>query len=181
MVILLFGISNVGKSVTGELLAEKMGYRFVDLDIEIIKRFSTTIEEFINKYPFIDKRSQVKGRLLKELINENMKRTVIAVSPIYYAKNFNKLIEQEGVMAIELQDTKEHIFERLIFTDDNDEILKDDGYKEKYKNHYLREIQQDITYTKHHTFKKIKHKYFMNNRSVEEVVDDLINLIDCNN
>jgi len=39
MVILLFGVSNVGKSVTGELLAGKLDYRFVDLDTEIIKDF----------------------------------------------------------------------------------------------------------------------------------------------
>jgi len=38
MVILLFGISNVGKTVTGEKLAEKLGYSFLDLDEEIKKR-----------------------------------------------------------------------------------------------------------------------------------------------
>ncbi len=180
MVILLFGVSNVGKSVTGELLADKLNYHFVDLDMEIKKRFSTTIEEFINNHPFADERSRVKGKLLRDLVNENKGETVIAVSPIYYARNFNRLIEQEGVMAIELQDTKEHIFERLVFTDENDVILGDDGYKEKHKKYYLREIQKDITHAKHNSFKKIKLKYFMNNRSVEDVVNDLIVLINEN-
>ena len=32
MVIMLFGISNVGKTVTGEKLAEKLNYTFFDLD-----------------------------------------------------------------------------------------------------------------------------------------------------
>jgi len=39
MVIMLFGISNVGKSVMGEKLAEKLNYSFLDLDEEIKKRF----------------------------------------------------------------------------------------------------------------------------------------------
>jgi shikimate kinase len=34
MVIMLFGISNVGKTVTGEKLAEKLKYTFLDLDEE---------------------------------------------------------------------------------------------------------------------------------------------------
>ena len=84
--------------------------------------------------------------MLKELVNENNEKTVIAVSPpVHYARNFNRLIEQKGVMAIELQDTKDHIFDKLIFTDENDEILEDDGYKEQHKKHYLCEIQKDIT------------------------------------
>jgi shikimate kinase len=35
LVILLFGITNVGKTVTGARLAEKLGYSFFDLDEEI--------------------------------------------------------------------------------------------------------------------------------------------------
>lgn len=39
MIIMLFGISNVGKTVTGEMLAKKLNYSFLDLDEEIKKRF----------------------------------------------------------------------------------------------------------------------------------------------
>ena len=35
MKILLFGVTNVGKSTVGELLAEKMNFSFYDLDEEI--------------------------------------------------------------------------------------------------------------------------------------------------
>lgn len=34
MNICLFGVSNVGKSTTGKLLAEKLGYSYYDLDDE---------------------------------------------------------------------------------------------------------------------------------------------------
>lgn len=35
MNILLFGISNVGKTSAGKLLAQKLGYDFYDLDEEV--------------------------------------------------------------------------------------------------------------------------------------------------
>ena len=38
MIIMLFGISNVGKTVTGEKLAKKLKYPFFDLDEEIKRR-----------------------------------------------------------------------------------------------------------------------------------------------
>lgn len=37
MKILIFGVSNVGKTTTGEILANKLGYKFYDLDDEVKK------------------------------------------------------------------------------------------------------------------------------------------------
>ncbi|MBP3040850.1 hypothetical protein J9303_15270 [Bacillaceae bacterium Marseille-Q3522] len=68
MLILLFGISNVGKTVTGKKLAEKLRYSFADLDEEIKSRFQITLEEFMKKYPFQHERYQVKGQILKDLL-----------------------------------------------------------------------------------------------------------------
>lgn len=101
---------------------------------------------------------------------------VIAVSPIYYARNFNYLLEQEGVVAVELQDTEEHIFERLVFSDENDKIYKDDEYKERHKDYYMKEIHEDIMYMKR-AFKKIQWKYFIDNKSIEQASDELMMMI----
>lgn len=176
MVIMLFGISNVGKTVTGEKLAEKLKYTFLDLDEEIKKRFQTTLEKFMQDYPYSHERHKIKGKILKDLINEYKDNIIIAVSPIYYARNFNSLIDLEQVIAIELQDTEEHIFQRLVFSDEEDNIYKDDIYKEQHKDYYIKDIHEDIVYTRR-TFKKIKNKYFINNKSVNQVVDDLIIMI----
>lgn len=176
MVILLFGISNVGKTVTGEKLAKKLNYSFYDLDEEIKKRLQTTLEKFMQDYPYQHGRYQLKGKVLRDIIIENKDNMVIAVSPIYYARNFNSLIDLEQVIAIELQDSEAHIFERMVFSDENDIVYKDDAYKEQHKDYYIKDIHKDIIYTRK-CFKKIKNKYFINNRSVDQVADELMVII----
>lgn len=46
--ILLFGVSNVGKSTTGELLANRLGFKFYDLDEEVKTRMGMTLETFVH-------------------------------------------------------------------------------------------------------------------------------------
>ncbi|KAB3527443.1 shikimate kinase [Alkaliphilus serpentinus] len=176
MIIMLFGISNVGKTVTGEKLAEKLNYTFIDMDKEIKKRFQMSLEEFMQKNPYALERSKVKGKVLKDLIEEHKDNVVIAVSPIWYARNFNYLLDLERVMAIELQDSKENIFKRLVFSDKDDNVFKDDEYKEQHKDYYIKEIHEDIVYARR-VFKKIKNKCFINNRSVDQIVDELMIII----
>lgn len=177
MVILLFGISNIGKTKTGEKLAEKLGYSFLDLDEEIKKRLNTTLEEFIREYPFPHGRYKVKGKILRDLVNNPKENTVIAVSPIYYARNFNSLLDLEQVVAIELQDSEEHIFQRLIFSDQDDNPYHDDEYKEEHKDSFLKAIHGDIVYARK-CFKKITNKYFIDNKPINQVVEDLIVMIE---
>lgn len=176
MVIMLFGVSCVGKTATGEKLAKKLKYFFLDLDEEIKKRFQTTLEKFIQDYPYSHERYKIKGKILKDLLKEYKDNIVIAVSPIYNARNFNSLLYLEQVIAIELQDSEEHIFARLVFSDENDNIYKDDVYKEQHKDYYIRDIHEDIVYARK-TLKKIENKYFIDNRSIDQVVDELIFMI----
>lgn len=176
MVILLFGISNVGKTLTGEKLAGRLGYSFRDLDEEIKRRLNTTLEGFMRSYPYTYERCKIKGRILSDSVGECNDDIVIAVSPIYYARNFNPLLDLEQVIAIELQDTEEHIFQRLVFSDSEDNMYKDDIYKNLHKGHYIKEIHGDIVYARR-LFKKIKNKYFMDNQSVDQVVAGLIAMV----
>ena len=48
MTIYLFGVSNVGKTTTGRLLAKVLDYIFYDLDEEVKQYFGVTLEEFVN-------------------------------------------------------------------------------------------------------------------------------------
>ena len=176
MVVLIFGITNVGKTVPGEILAKKLGSPFFDLDDEIRKTFHMTLEEFMKQNPWPHERYIVKGKVLRSIIENNGEDMVIAVSPIYNARNFNYLLKRGNVIAVELQDTKEHIFERLVFSDENDQIYKDDEYKEEHREHYLREIQEDIQYVKG-TFRAIQWKYFVDNKSPEQVAEEIARML----
>lgn len=176
MIILIFGISNVGKTVTGEKLAEKLGYTFIDLDAEVKKRLRTTIDEFISDHPYHADRCKIRGQILRDLINEHKDNTVIAVTPMFYARYFSKLLDLEEVMAVELRDTEENIFDRLIFADAQDKIYNDDAYKMKHKAHYINEIHEDIVAARK-SFKKVENKYFIDNKPISQVVDDLMKLI----
>ncbi len=107
MIIMLFGITNVGKTVTGEKLAKELNYTFLDLDEEIKKRFKTTLEKYMQDNPYPFERSKVKGKLLKDLIEEYKDNIVIAVSPIYYARNFNSLLDMDLSNLVKLRIRKE--------------------------------------------------------------------------
>lgn len=98
------------------------------------------------KYDILTYRGFLEGRegLYKSIGNfENEDDMVIAVSPIYYTRFFNPLIDLEKVIAIELQDSEENIFERLVFSDENDNIYKDDEYKEQRKEYFIKGKNRD--------------------------------------
>lgn len=171
MTIFLFGVSNVGKTTIGEKLAQRLGYLFYDLDVEVKKHYVTTLEEFV-KMGTLNERDQKRGLVIGKIM-ENTLDKVLAVSPIYYASNFNQYISRKDVMAIELQDLPENIFQRLVFSNENDEIYKDEEYKNLHKKYFISEIKKDIACYKS-SFSKVKNKFHMNNDSVEIVLDRII-------
>lgn len=68
MKILLFGVSNVGKTTIGKLLAEKIKFSFYDLDEEIKKYYGMTLEEFVHTEN-LRWRDQKRGHIIKKFLN----------------------------------------------------------------------------------------------------------------
>lgn len=175
MNILLFGVSNVGKTTTGQLLASKLGYKFYDMDEEVKSYLHVTLEEFVNTvWPY--ERDKIRGEILGKLILRQEDK-VIAVTAMYYSRWFSKYLLRDDVMAIELQDSPEHIFSRLVFSDENDQVYKDDEYRDAHAAYYLREIKKDITYYRK-AFSKITNKVNMDSDPPEKVVERLIEQFD---
>lgn len=169
--ILLFGISNVGKSTTGCLLAERLGYRYYDLDEEVKSRCHMTLEKFVHTvWPY--ERDKIRGEIIGKILQDQCPK-VIAVTPMYYTIFFSKYLKRDDLLAIELQDTPENIFERLVFSDENDQVYKDNEYRDAHRAYYLKEIKKDITYYKK-SFSRIANKFQMNNETPEEVVRHLM-------
>ena len=99
-------------------------------------------------------------------------KIVFAITPMTYIDSIQDILKRKNVLAIELRDTPENIFIRLVFSDENDVIYEDRDYCEKYKDHYLNEIRSDIEWYGH-IYENIGYKYFIDGRSPQEVVEDL--------
>lgn len=173
MKIFLFGISNVGKTTVGKLLAERLDIKFVDLDEEVKNRLKMSLEEFVNTEN-LRWRDQKRGSIIKKIIKME-EDVVFAISPISYIESFKTSIISDDNLLIELYDTPENIFSRLIFSDENDEIYTDDNYKNANKDYYMKEIQEDLDWYGMVNAKiGIHNRVFVNNNSPEEVVDRII-------
>ena len=176
MTILLFGVSNVGKSITGELLAKQLGYHFYDLDEEVKKRQHTTIEKFVTT-ELLEDRDYIRGCIIGDIFDEDPENKIIAVTPISFYDNFEEYLEYPEVLAIELRDTPENIFKRLVFSDENDVVYFDDDYKNANAEHYLTEIARDLEWYGQCN-ERVTNKFDMNGDTPEEVVSRLINEYD---
>lgn len=172
MNILLFGVSNVGKSVSGRLLADLTGYSFYDLDDEVKKDQNTTLEEFISTGTLWE-RDAVRCRILGRLVCRNGNK-VIAVTPLSHIKAIRHLFSSPDVICIELTDSAENIFDRLVFSDENDVIYKDDVYKNRHRDHYLEEIRTDLDWYGS-VYSDIRNKFDISGMTPEETAAELIN------
>lgn len=173
MKILLFGVSNVGKSTVGKLLAERLGFDFFDLDEEIKRCMEMSLEEFVNTEN-LRWRDQKRGSIIKKIVKLE-EEIVLAVTPISYAENFKTRIIADDILLIELYDTPENIFSRLVFSDENDNIYSDDNYKNEHKDHYIKEIQADLDwYGMINVRIGIRNRLLVDNDPPEKVVDRII-------
>jgi len=176
MKILLLGITNVGKTTIGKLLSKKLNYNFEDLDDEIKRRYGK-IDEFQWKYPYDYDRHRKRGEILKEIIDKYENNVVIAVSPIYYEEFFIEVLNENNILAIEIQDEPENILKRLVYADKNDNVFPIQMNTEKEKQYYLNDIKADIKYYER-VYEKIKNKFNVNGKLPNEATDNLVKYID---
>lgn len=172
MNILLFGVSNVGKSVSGRLLSDLLGYAFYDLDDEVKKNQNTTIEKFVSTGTLWE-RDAIRCRILNQLADKPGNK-VIAVTPLSYINDIRHLFSSPDMISIELTDSAENIFDRLVFSDENDIIYKDDDYKNRHRDYYLREIQADLDWYGS-VYSDIENRFDISGMTPEKVVTEIIN------
>ena len=175
MKILLFGITNVGKSTTGKTLSEKLNYDYADMDDEIKRRYKK-IDTFRERFPNDYDRHKKRGEILLDIINKYEDNVVIAVSPIFYEEFLVSALNQPKVIAIELQDAPENILERLVYADEDDNVYPLIIKTKAERNYYLKDIKVDIRYYKN-AYKKIENKFNMQGDTTKEVTKRLIEYI----
>lgn len=130
MNILLFGVSNVGKSASGRLLSGYLNCTFYDLDDEVKKEQNTTLKEFVSTGTLME-RDAIRCHILNHLISKTENK-VIAVTPLSYIEDIRHLFSSPNAVCIGLTDSAENIFDRLVFSGENDVIYKDDEYKNRH-------------------------------------------------
>ena len=172
MKLLIWGISNVGKTTIGKKLAQKINYKFYDIDDEIIKIYGS-IDLFQEEFPNDEDRFDIKELIMLNIIENGEKNFIMAVSPI-----FSKIIVEELLMtnteSIEIIDTPEAIYDRLII--EGEDALE---YKEKHKEYYMREIKWDQV-ASYNEFKNIS-KVDISNQNIKEATQTVYDYLKKNN
>ena len=146
MRIFLTGVSCIGKTTIGSILADLLGYRFFDLDMEIERFFETSIERLQNRYLTLSSYRQEASKALKDLLSrEESKNCVIALPPSGLMDNYWRVVKTAKGAIVVLQDEPRNILKRITFFDiDSRPIHKNLTDNERCL--YLRRIKEDITY-----------------------------------
>ena len=176
--VLFFGSSNIGKSVTGERLAKRLFWEYEDIDERLRTDYHIRPAVFIRNYSR-PQRDEIRTKLVRERIEQarkEQKPVVIAVPPITYMHGMDEILKADDVFAADLIDREENIFDRLVFTDDDDRPLPDaDAYKMKHRTYYMHEIREDQKFF-HEIYEEVMPTFDMDGRNPEQVVDYFLTL-----
>ena len=172
MRLLIWGISNVGKTTIGKELAKKINCKFYDIDDEIIKIYGS-IDLFQEEFPNDYNRFDIKKLIMLNIIENGEKSFIMAVSPIF-SKNIVEELLMTNTKSIEIIDTPEAIYDRLIL--EGEDALE---YKERHKDYYMREIKRDQV-ASYQEFKDIP-KISIANQNIEESANTVYQYLKENN
>jgi shikimate kinase len=150
MIIYLVGISCVGKTTIGKMLAKKIGYSFFDLDEEVQNYYKKPIEriqdECFTLNGYREKASVVLDYLLSKPIDSVISGTPSGLK-FSYLQVYKKHKLTKDLYSIQIIDSFENVLNRLTFYDkDSNPIIE--KLDDKKKKRYLREIRADYNYFK---------------------------------
>ncbi|NTU54527.1 MAG: hypothetical protein HGA97_12720 [Chlorobiaceae bacterium] len=142
----LTGISCVGKSTIGKIIAEIHGISFFDLDLEIESYFKTSIERLQQRFwTTHDYRNEAAKALKDVLERPESTECVIAMPPGAMMVEYLRVLKKyEGVRVV-ISDQPENILERLRFYDIDSRPIEIEMTPKK-RGLYLKKIKSDITY-----------------------------------
>ncbi len=162
MRLLIWGISNVGKTTIGRELSKILNYKCYDIDEEIIEIYGS-IDNFQEIFPNDYDRFDEKENIMLDIIEKEKDNFIMIVSPIFSISVIENIL-LTNTISIEIIDTPEAIYDRLII-EGNDAF----EYKEKHKEYYMREITWDQT-ASYNLLADIP-KIDINNHNIKDSVD----------
>lgn len=149
MIILIVGITCVGKSTLGKLLAEDYGYDYIDFDLEVEKRMGEPISFIKNKCGLFDTDNVFRQRvkhILKDLLSEYKDNLVLSMPPSGLFKQYYDILENyPHVLKIELKDFAKSILDRTCFYDEYTQPIYN-VINDSNRDYYFKGIKLDLDY-----------------------------------
>ncbi|MBN2776066.1 MAG: hypothetical protein JXR36_00395 [Bacteroidales bacterium] len=177
MILYFVGISCVGKTTIGKLVAQKLGFSFFDLDLEIQYYYGSPIERIQDECLTMNDYRK-KGSVVLDMLFSKHNDCVIAGTPsglkFSYLKVYRKH-KKKDLISICLKDSHVNVLNRLEFYDkDSNPIIEImDDYK---RAGYLNKIREDCEYFKN-SYMKADLLINIKNLSLEEISDLIIDKI----
>jgi len=180
MIIYLVGISCVGKTTIGKMLAEKIDYSFVDLDEEIQNYYKKPIERIQDECLTMNGYREKASIVLDKLFSRNVD-SVVSGTPsglkFSYLQVYKRHKDKE-LLSICLNDSFENVLERLTFYNkDSNPIIE--RLDESMKKKYLKEIRADYNYFKD-SYSRADFQINIDNVKLEKISDMIIEEIGLN-
>lgn len=180
MIIYLVGISCIGKTTIGKLLADKIGYSFYDLDEEIQDYYKKPIEriqdECLTMNGYREKASVVLDRLLSKNNDSVISGTPSGLK-FSYLQVYRRHKDKE-LISICLNDSFENVLDRLTFYDKDSNPITE-KLDESKKKRYLKEIRADYNFFKD-SYKRADFQINIESVSLDKIPELIINKIGIN-
>ncbi len=146
MTVLITGVSCVGKTTVGQVLAEDLGIPFEDLDQAVERHLGAPISRLQQRYGTMDLYREAAAGVLASLLRSfGGRRAVIALPPSGLMGPFWRQIKGRRVVTIVLDDTAGNILGRIRFYDDDSRPIEK-SLTARERTLYRRVIREDLTY-----------------------------------
>jgi shikimate kinase len=181
MIIYLVGISCVGKTTIGKMLAEKIGYSFFDLDEEIQNYYKKPIERIQDECLTMNGYREKASIVLDKLFSRNVD-SVISGTPSGLEFSYLQVYKQhkdKDLFSICLNDSFENVLDRLTFYDKDSNPI-DERLDETKRKRYLKEIRADYNYFKN-SYKRADFHINIYDVKLEKIPEMIIGKLDLTN
>ena len=168
--IILLGYMGCGKSTIANLLSKTTSIPFIDLDKSIEESENLTISEIFEKHGEIYFRKR-EHEIFVELLN-SPGNTIIGLgggTPCY--ANNHELLQEEKVVSIYLKASIETLFDRLVFNKSKRPLIAQKSDEE------MKEFIAKHLFDRSYYYNYAKHKVVVDNKTVNETVNDILNIL----
>lgn len=163
-VISLLGYMGSGKSTFGKLLAEKINYKFIDLDDVIEAKYDMSITEIFQSKGSTWFRDNETHMLNKIMRKDNIVISLGGGTPIY---NDNMSLVLQKTISVYLKASVDALFFHLKDNRDKRPIIK------YLNNDELKEFISTHLSEREKYYKLAKHHIITDNKNIDEIVSEL--------